>query len=140
MGQRALYGCLRSALLFYERMLENLKPRRFIINPYDPYVANMIINGKHMTIPWHVNDLKILHVDADKATKLIDWMKRIYGSNIKESCGKKHDYLGTNLELSVDGEVRVTITDDLKKIISNFTQTINGIDTTPVAEHLFAVK
>ena len=62
----------------------DLKTRRLIINPYDPCVANMVVNGKHTTITWHVNDLKISYVDADEAKKLKHWMKGIYGSHMKE--------------------------------------------------------
>ena len=51
----------------------------------------MMVNGNQMTTAWHVNDLKISHVDADEVIKVIDWMKGIYGSHMKESHGKKHD-------------------------------------------------
>ena len=59
----------------------------------------MMSNGKQTTITCHVDDLKILHIDADKVTKVIYWMKVIYGSNMKKSRGKKHDYLGMDMEL-----------------------------------------
>ena len=44
------------------------------------------------------------------------------------------------LDLSVDGEVRVNITDYLKKIVSEFTETIQERVTTPSADHLFTVR
>ena len=66
-----------------------------------------------MTITWHSDDLKISHVDADEATEVIDWIKVIYGSHMKESSGNKSDYLVMVLDLSVDGEVRVNMTDYL---------------------------
>ena len=61
-----------------------------------------MVNGNQTTITWLVYDLKISHVDADDVTKVIDCMKGIYGSHTKESCGKKHNYTGMDLELSVD--------------------------------------
>ena len=50
--QKALYGCLKSALLFYTRKLvgEIFSLVRFKLNPYDPCVANKVINGKQMII------------------------------------------------------------------------------------------
>ena len=33
---KALYGCLRSALLFYRKLWKDLHGRGFVINPYDP--------------------------------------------------------------------------------------------------------
>ena len=81
--QKALYGCLSSTLILYEKMVPYLKSRRFIINPYDPCVAYIMANGNHITITWPFNDLKTLHVDADEVTKVIDWMKGIYDSHMK---------------------------------------------------------
>ena len=43
---------------------------------------------------------------------------------MKESQGKKHNYLGIDLDLTVDGEVKVKITDYLKDIVSDFPETI----------------
>ena len=68
--QKAIYGCLRSALIFYENLATDLKKRWFIINPYDQFVSNMMVNGKQMTITWHVGNLKILHIDADELKKV----------------------------------------------------------------------
>ena len=67
--QKALYECLRSALLFYETLVLDLKFRGFIINPYDPCVSNMMINRNQMTITWHAYDLKILHIDTYEVKK-----------------------------------------------------------------------
>jgi hypothetical protein len=44
--QNALYGCLRSALLFYLKLLKDLEGNGFKLNPYDPCVANKMVNGK----------------------------------------------------------------------------------------------
>ena len=45
---KALYGLLRSALLFYKKLVKDLENSKtpFVINPYDPCVANAMINGK----------------------------------------------------------------------------------------------
>ena len=43
---KALYGCVQSALLWYELYLSTLKELGFILNPYDLCVANATINEK----------------------------------------------------------------------------------------------
>jgi len=35
----------------------------FTINPYDQCIANKTINGRQCNIIWHVDDLKISHVE-----------------------------------------------------------------------------
>ena len=41
---KALYGMLRAALLFYKRLRKDLENMGFEVNPYDPCVANMMVN------------------------------------------------------------------------------------------------
>jgi hypothetical protein len=62
---KAIYGLLKSALLFYKKFDADLKNYAlpFIINPYNPCIANATIGGLQMTITWHVDDLKISHID-----------------------------------------------------------------------------
>ena len=40
---KALYGLLRSALLFYRKLSNELVEHGFVINPYDPCVATKMI-------------------------------------------------------------------------------------------------
>ena len=42
---KALYSLLRSALLFYKKLVSELKDMGFELNPYDPCMANRMING-----------------------------------------------------------------------------------------------
>ena len=35
----------------------------FVVNPYDPCIANKIVDGHQLTLQWHVDDLMISHVD-----------------------------------------------------------------------------
>ena len=71
--QKVLYGYLKSALLFYRKLVSEIVSPGFKLNPYDhdPCVANMIVNGKQMTITWHVDNLKISHVDEMEVTQII---------------------------------------------------------------------
>eukprot|EP00957_Ditylum_brightwellii_P078726 5985901-Ditylum_brightwellii.AAC.1 len=48
--QNALYGCLKIALLFYKRLVEDLEAYGFKLNKYDKYVANNVVNGKQLTM------------------------------------------------------------------------------------------
>ena len=48
--KKALYGTLRAALLFWQRLTEQLKEWGFKISPYDWCVTNKTINDKQCTI------------------------------------------------------------------------------------------
>ena len=60
---KALYGMLKSALWFYEKLRKDLESDGFVINDYDPCVANKMVNRTQMTLTWHVDDLKVSHKD-----------------------------------------------------------------------------
>jgi hypothetical protein len=59
----ALYGMLQSSLLYYKKFRKDIESIGFRVNPYDPCVANRMVNGKQHTVTWHVDDLKSSHVD-----------------------------------------------------------------------------
>ena len=61
--RKALYGTLQVALLFWRLLSDTLVDWGFKLNEYDKCIANKMINGKQCMIIWHVDDLKILHVD-----------------------------------------------------------------------------
>ena len=76
--QKALYGMMKSALLLYRKLVSELQDMGFEINPYDPCVANKMVNGTQMSIRWHVDDLMISHLSRDKIMKIMQGMKDIY--------------------------------------------------------------
>ncbi len=98
--QKALYSCLCSALLFYLKLVADLEGQGFQLNPYDPCVANKIVNGTQMTMTFHVDDIKISHVDHWEVSRRIDWFKSINGTNVRVSWGTMHDYLGMMMSYS----------------------------------------
>jgi hypothetical protein len=66
-------------------------------------VANKIVTGTQFTVTWYVDDFKLSHVSSDEVTNTIEWLKIIYGQDMRVSRGKKHDYLGMDLDYSNDG-------------------------------------
>ncbi len=48
--QKAIYGMMKSVLLFYRKLISELKEMGFEVNPYDPCVVSKIVNGSQMTI------------------------------------------------------------------------------------------
>jgi hypothetical protein len=73
---KALYGCVQSALLWYELFSTTLQASGFELNPYDTCVANKTIDGKQCTIAWYVDDNKISHVDDKVVTQVIKMIEK----------------------------------------------------------------
>ena len=141
---KAIYGLLRSALLFYNKLSGNLISQGFELNPYDPCVANKMVNGSQFTVLWHVDDLKISHLQESELDKFIEHIKKNYQDDnigkVKTSRGKVHLYLGMQLDFSVDGEVRITMVDYIDRMLQEYTGKIKNKVYTPAALHLFKVR
>ena len=48
--KKALYGMLQSSLLYYKKFRKDLEGIGFVVNPYNPCVANRIINRSQHTV------------------------------------------------------------------------------------------
>ena len=84
---KALYGCLKSALLFYQKLSGDLVKQGFKINPYVPCVANCMVNGHQLTVTWHVDDLKVSHRDEKVVSEFVKWLGSVYG-DLRTTRGK----------------------------------------------------
>ena len=76
---KSLYGTLQAELLFWRNLASSLHDWGFDINPYDWWVANKTVDGKQMTVVWHVDDLKISNENGDTVDALINKPSERYG-------------------------------------------------------------
>ena len=138
--QKAIYGLLRSALLFYLKLVNDLESYGFHLNPYDPCVANMDINGKQMTVVWHVDDIHASHEDPFEITKLAVYLSTLYGEKLTVNRGKVHNYLGMDLDYSEKGVVKVSMVKYLQKVLDEFPEELTLKSPTPAADYLFQTR
>ena len=69
---------LKSALLFYRKLIVDLTDLGVTLNLYNPCVANKTVNSTQMTMRWHVNDLKILLISKSELQAIISHLKTIF--------------------------------------------------------------
>jgi hypothetical protein len=148
--QNALYGTMVASLLYYRKFAKSLTDIGFVINPYDPCVANKIIEGKQMTICWHVDDLKASHVKSKVMDKMIKYLRQEYESIFEDgsgamvvSRGKIHKYLGMKLDYTVRGQVQISMFEYVDEILTAFNKAEpNGAGTKSSAapDNLFTVN
>jgi hypothetical protein len=138
--QKALYGMMKSALLFYRKLISELKGMGFEVNPYNPCVANKMINGSQMTVRWHVDDLMISHSRNEDILQFLRALKDMYGDNLAENTGRIQDYLRMVFDFSDWDKVKINMTKYLLKVIADFPEEIIGKAATPAGDHLFKVR
>ena len=139
---KALYGTLHATLIFWQKLMAKLVEWGFTINPYDCCVANKQINGQQCTLVWHVDDMKISHADSRVVNDIIDKLEQKFGKEAPLTIcqGKIHNYLGMVLDFTIAGKVQIHMEEYIRDMLMNLPEDMEGVTTTPAAEHLFKVN
>eukprot|EP01038_Epipyxis_sp_PR26KG_P018905 gene18905-26771_t len=132
---KALYGCVESAKLFYLHVKKSLNGIGFVENQYDPCVFNKTVDGNQITIGVHVDDLVITCVSNVLIKEFIRQLEDIY-KKVKISEGKNHKYLGMTFIID-DSSVKVDMADCIREIIEE--NGVTGTATSPASNKLFAI-
>ncbi len=142
---KALYSMLKSVLWFYKKLRADLEEDGFIVNDYDPCVANKIANATQMTVMWYVDDLKVLHKDQSTIDDFATWMRGKYerkekGLLLTYHKDKVHNYLGIDLDYSEKKKLKVSMIKYIDKIFKGFSEDIGTPAADPASKHLFQVR
>jgi hypothetical protein len=148
--QNAIYGTMVASLLYYRKFVKSLTDIGFVVNPYDPCVANKIIEGKQMTICFHVDDCKLSHKKTKVVDRIIEYLRQEYESIFEDgsgemtvSRGKIHKYLGMTIDYTVPGQVKITMLDYVEEILTAFEEAepkASGTKSSAAPENLFTVN
>ena len=131
---------MQSALLWYRMLKESLEEDGFVVNPYDPCVANKTYeDGTQCTICWYVDDLKISHIRESIVDEVISKLEARYGK-MKVHKGKNHQYLGMDILYRENGDVELKMKEYLWEAINLFPEEISKGSTTPASTYLFETR
>ena len=139
---RALYGCIKSAMLWYNLFSETLEKMGFVINPYDSCVANKTINGKQCTIVWYVDDLKISHMELSVIREILDVIQSKFSGELVVTTGKEHTYLGIDIKFTEEGTIQTRMKEYIMEgiaVFESFGEDVSGGASTPAQRDLFIV-
>jgi hypothetical protein len=97
---------------------------------------------KQCTVLWHVDDLKISHVDKAVVDEILRILDERYGKDapLTTTRGRIHEYLGMTIDFSTKGKVMIRMDDYVDNILSESREDMNGVASSPAAEHLFEVN
>ena len=144
---QALYGCIESAVLWYQELKSTLYAAGFTTNLMDPCVFNRTHNNIQTTITVYVDDLLITSVDVKSIDDVIDILRQRY-KELKITRGTLHNYLGMIMDFTKTGSVNISqagMTQDITKdrpldAITPYTGTQLRSTKTPAAPYLFDVS
>lgn len=137
---KALYGCVQSARLFYEHLSKTLEDRGFARNEYDPCVFNRQREGSEQcTATLHVDDVKVSCRDKEEVDRVVEELRAAY-KNIKVRRGDQHEYLGMDITFDrVNKVAKVSMSGMVSEIIASFPEELET-SVVPAGEGLFKVN
>ena len=133
---KALYGCIQSAALWYENIAKALSDFGFEKNPYQRCIFNKTMYGKQVTVRLYVDDLKISSEDRRGVDDVLSYLKRVY-KNINVYDDDNIDYLGMDFDYSTEGVVKVSMKKIIEKVLEEIQ--VDGTCRTPASNELFLV-
>ena len=134
---RAIYGCIRSVLLWYNLYRETLEKDGYKVNPYNRCVANKEIDGNQCSIVWYVDDNKISHVNEKVDTREMDKLSEHFG-NLSIQRGNSFDFLGMTIKVDRDKKrVHISMEDHIDGAIEMFGEELRSEINSPAYRDLF---
>jgi hypothetical protein len=135
---KAIYGCVKSALLWYKVFYSSLQAMGFVLNPYDSCVANCMIKGKQCMVAWYVDDAKISHEDPEVVTMIINKLEEQFGK-MTVTRGSEHVFLGMNIRYTDEGTAVIGMKRYLQEAIDECGLDLRREASTPARRTLFEV-
>ena len=136
--EKALYGCIEAAALWYKNIVLTLETFGYVQNPYDSCVFNKTNEvGVQSTVVLHVDDMLVTCVD-DGIINELEACLRVAYPEITVRDGEVIGYLGMTFDFCVQGEVKVTMEGCVSDILN--TCGVSSVKTTPASECLFDVR
>ena len=137
--KKALYGCVESAKLWYDKISHDLSVLGYNANAYDMCVFNRTEhNNKQTTLVIHVDDMMISCCDDEHIDMVIDEIEKLYPGLTKHR-GKVLNYIGMTFNFETAGQVRITMEGFIKELLEDCKE-ILGVSPTPAKTDLFLVK
>ena len=135
---RALYGCVESARLWYEKLSKELMEMGFTKNRVEQCVFNrMEADGSQTSLVIHVDDVMISAKSEGHIDKFVSDLKKKY-KELTVQRGSVLEYLGMVFDFKTQGKVKITMSGYLKDFLE-FVDLIEGTARTPAGEDLFKI-
>ena len=139
---KALYGCIESAKLWYQEIASTLTKHGFTANPRDICIFNKTVRGTQITIAVYVDDLMMTSTDKKLVLEMEQILLSTYGQ-FRTSCEKSMSYLGCTWDFSEKYFVKVSQTGMIQDLVASRERThvergtkLTGVPLSPGAPYL----
>ena len=140
-SKKDIYGTLEVSLLFWGKLSKIPEKMGYQRNEYDWCVMNKTFNDKQCTIIWHVDDLKVSHVDPEIFSSVLAGIDAEYGNILKITItrGRIHKYLNMTIDYSSPVKVILSMVDCLVNMLDEIPEDMKRESATPATHHPFDI-
>jgi hypothetical protein len=134
---KALYGCVESARLWYNEVSSHLLSLAFIQSEVDPCVFYKRQGDSTTIIIIYVDDFLISAKSRNTVDSIVDNLRSKYLS-INASYGPTIEYLGMRLDFSLSNQVTITMENKIAMILA--AHNISSSAVSPAIDNLFQTR
>jgi hypothetical protein len=137
---KALYGCIQSAKLWYDKLIGTLEQLGFARNEVEPCVMTKTIDGKRCILTIYVDDILVLSEDRNTHQWVADKLREVF-DDVKVESSEDLSYLGMHVRLR-KGECIIAMKNFTEALVTEYTKSHPDLTTraTPATSDLFNVK
>lgn len=136
--KKALYGCIESGKLWYDKLTDILSTIGFVQNPYERCIYNLDREGIQITAAVYVDDILLTSKSMDLMEQIVSIDLPRYLPEVKVNRGLVHSFLGMTLDFSTPGKVHITMPNYIGETLDEFG--VSGTAATPALAQLFDVR
>jgi hypothetical protein len=130
---KALYGTVQAALLWYKKLKGVLMADGFVPNPYDACLFNKVVDGEQITVCFHVDDLLVTCVSEPLLDSVVAHLNENF-ANLTVNKSRQHSYLAMNI-VEENDSINVDMTAYIDKCVEG--RVFTRPATSPARDDLF---
>jgi hypothetical protein len=115
---KALYGCVEAAALWYGDLNSKLVALGFVANKHDPCIFNKLDGKVQITVALHVDDLLVTCIDPSKLASFETGLRAFY-REVATKRGPVIDYVGMTFDFTLSGQVSITMKNCVDDILAS---------------------
>jgi hypothetical protein len=135
---KALYGCVQSAKLWFDKLTGVLKDLGFTANPVDACVMNKEIQGKQITLTIYVDDILAMSERVEDLEWLVGELNSTF-DEVTSELSNDFSYLGMHI-IMADGTANISMKTFVNELVDFYGKTQLKTKATPATDDLFERK
>jgi hypothetical protein len=120
--KKALYGCVQSSKLWYERLRIELQRIGYTVSPMDECVFNKMHGKYQSTLLVHVDDILCASEHHAAHSELSDHLKKAF-VDINFDTGKKLSFLGMTISMEEAGRAIISMQGFVDEFVNDYPST-----------------